>query len=172
MLKSSLLGCYFSHMKPCRVCHGVKPVDQFNYADRKTGRRKTLCRTCQYAQQRKHYAENKAQYLPRIARNTKAAANRRRMILREMKAQPCADCGVSYPYFVMDFDHRPGEVKVFGVAQHLHRYRTEPELRAEIAKCDVVCANCHRFRTHGRREVAGEGIEPSTFGFSVRRSAN
>lgn len=24
-------------------------------------------------------------------------------------------------------------------------------LRAEIAKCDVVCANCHAIRTHERR---------------------
>lgn len=155
----------------CRVCLEVKPFDQFNFADKSTGRRKTLCRPCQYSQQRQHYAANKAQYLPRIARNTKAAANRRRAILRSMKDRPCADCGVRYPYFVMDFDHRPGEVKAFGVAQHLHRYRTESELRAEIAKCDVVCANCHRFRTHGHRVVAGEGIEPSTFGSSIRRSA-
>ncbi len=29
-----------------------------------------------------------------------------RVIVREAKSVPCADCGVKYPYYVMDFDHR------------------------------------------------------------------
>lgn len=69
-------------------------------------------------------------------------------ITRAAKNKPCADCGKRYPYYVMDFDHVRGRKvnKVSGMVT----YNTE-KLRAEIRKCDVVCANCHRARTWRRR---------------------
>lgn len=48
----------------------------------------------------------------------------------------------------MDFDHRPGETKLFDICLG-YRY-SRKKLDAEIAKCDVVCANCHRDRTYKR----------------------
>jgi len=55
----------------------------------------------------------------------------------------------------MDFDHRPGEVKEFNLAQVMSQSRISwSRLLAEIAKCDVVCANCHRIRTWQRRRKA------------------
>jgi hypothetical protein len=59
------------------------------------------------------------------------------------------DCGGTFPPECMDFDHRPGEKKLFGIGQGLRR-KLEA-LLAEIAKCDLVCANCHRIRTHRLR---------------------
>lgn len=72
--------------------------------------------------------------------------------VRKFKDKPCADCGNSYPYYVMDFDHRPGTIKLFEIADYLatHVVSTYDKLDAEIAKCDVVCANCHRIRSHKR----------------------
>jgi hypothetical protein len=52
----------------------------------------------------------------------------------------------------MDFDHRPGETKCFNLAIAAGQTRLSwAKMLAEIAKCDVVCANCHRKRTHRRR---------------------
>lgn len=70
-----------------------------------------------------------------------------RRVIREVKSKPCADCGVSYPYFVMDFDHR--DDKQFTISRPTS-YHNIGQLMAEIAKCDIVCANCHRIRTHSR----------------------
>lgn len=56
------------------------------------------------------------------------------------------DCGISYPYYVMQFDHR--ENKKFTLGKVLH-HKLEKVLD-EIAKCDLVCANCHAIRTHER----------------------
>lgn len=53
---------------------------------------------------------------------------------------PCVDCGESDP-LVLDFDHRDGATKKFNV--HARQVSLEI-LMAEIAKCDVRCANCHR----------------------------
>jgi hypothetical protein len=51
----------------------------------------------------------------------------------------------------MDFDHVRGEKK-FKVAEAVQfAYGLNfDQLRAEIAKCEVVCANCHRIRTASR----------------------
>ncbi len=61
------------------------------------------------------------------------------------------DCKQPYPYFVLDFDHREGVEKLNKVQALIRSARREIVL-AEIEKCDVVCANCHRIRTHERQQ--------------------
>jgi len=68
-------------------------------------------------------------------------------IITGLKNRPCADCGVAYHPKVMDFDHKPGYVKIVGVSRMvLKKYSLETVLE-EISKCDIVCSNCHRMRT-------------------------
>lgn len=67
--------------------------------------------------------------------------------IRDLKETvSCSDCGRRFPHFVMDFDHVRGE-KTEGVAS-LRRRMKWSQIRSEIEKCDIVCANCHRVRTH------------------------
>lgn len=72
-----------------------------------------------------------------------------RAIIREAKAQPCMDCDVSYPYYVMQFDHVRG-TKVAMVSRMVSQPSKHnlTALVEEIHKCEVVCANCHALR-HG-----------------------
>ena len=75
---------------------------------------------------------------------------KRAEFVRELKQNsPCSDCGVKYPYFVMDFDHRGDVDKEFSISVGVRRNGFE-ELKKEIEKCDIVCANCHRYRTQLR----------------------
>ena len=74
-----------------------------------------------------------------------------RRLIREAKDRPCSDCGRRFPFYVMDFDHRDRAEKLFNIGADALRGRCSIEsLKREIAKCDVVCANCHRERTHAR----------------------
>jgi hypothetical protein len=58
---------------------------------------------------------------------------------------PCADCGSVFPPCCMHFDHVPERgPKLFNVA---NCDRALADVKAEIAKCDIVCANCHAIRT-------------------------
>ncbi len=68
-------------------------------------------------------------------------------MVQEKKNRPCADCGERYPPYVMDFDHL-GD-KVAPVSYMVPVYGSE-RILAEIAKCEVVCSNCHRLRTYRR----------------------
>lgn len=49
----------------------------------------------------------------------------------------------------MDFDHVRGE-KSFGINVGLKLNYPVEDMMKELEKCDVVCANCHRERTHNR----------------------
>lgn len=69
--------------------------------------------------------------------------NKIREIIETAKDVPCMDCGVEYPHYVMDFDHRNPEEKEVNVGAA----RSIKKTIIEIEKCDVVCANCHRIRT-------------------------
>ena len=58
---------------------------------------------------------------------------------------PCADCGDIFPAVCMDFDHRDPTTKSFTISQGLSNLPTT--IMTEMAKCDIVCSNCHRIRT-------------------------
>jgi hypothetical protein len=66
----------------------------------------------------------------------------------------CGDCGKRFPPAAMDFDHRDSSKKLHAVSRMVGRATSEAIL-AEAAKCDIVCANCHRHRTFQRREASG-----------------
>lgn len=81
-----------------------------------------------------------------------------RRIITEAKSRPCADCGGTFPHYVMDLDHRGEDPKLFNVSDALSGNGKMPRsaitlemLAAEIAKCDAICANCHRERTQRRK---------------------
>jgi hypothetical protein len=96
------------------------------------------------------YRENNLEQTREASR--KAAKNARqtkREMIAAIKNVPCMDCGIKYPPYVMDFDHVRGE-KEFTIARKAHG-RTVETLLNEISKCEIVCSNCHRIRTHERR---------------------
>lgn len=71
-------------------------------------------------------------------------------LLDELRDVPCADCGQRFPPCAMDFDHRDGLTKREAVTRLVGRAGLRRILE-EVAKCDIVCANCHRSRTAARR---------------------
>src|SRR6266496_1078194 len=90
--------------------------------------------------------EQTAKHRADVIRGNRAARQRSRKLLENLKQGPCMDCGVQYPHYVMDFDHVRG-VKVSGLAELAGKSRAPKVMLAEVAKCDLVCANCHRERT-------------------------
>ena len=70
--------------------------------------------------------------------------------LDELKDSPCNDCGKKFPPVAMDFDHVQGEKT--RTISYLVRNSTWEAVLEEIAKCELVCANCHRVRTSKRGE--------------------
>ncbi len=99
---------------------------------------------------KRHYEKNRKQ----ITEKNRRSALVRRNKLRDLKRHPCTDCGKSYPPFVMQWDHRPGEEKIFQVSRG--GSKSWEDVLAEVAKCDLVCANCHAYRTASRNDWTDE----------------
>jgi predicted metal-dependent HD superfamily phosphohydrolase len=94
----------------------------------------------QKAYAKEHYQKNKDKYLARAAAMRAWADDLKHDI-------PCNECGKIFHPVVMDWHHRDPETKVAAVAW-LVRNAGRQAVLDEIAKCDLVCANCHRLLTH------------------------
>src|ERR1022692_1937357 len=78
------------------------------------------------------------------------------LLMRQWKeSHPCADCHLFYRYFQLEFDHDPRFIKVCDLGK-VGKKLDEATLRREMAKCQVVCRNCHAARTWSR--MCGPGL--------------
>lgn len=102
------------------------------------------------AYQRRHYENNKDYYKSKAK---KAKLNQRlwnrAFVHRVKRVLGCIDCGVKNPV-ILEFDHVKGE-KINNIADMVHRPLSVDVIKEEIRKCEVRCANCHRIKTHERR---------------------
>jgi hypothetical protein len=84
--------------------------------------------------------------------NATSSRAKRRVWLDAYKvAAGCTDCGYNTHPRALDFDHI-GSDKSGDVGRLAHHRIAWDRLMAEIAKCEVVCANCHRVRTWRREQ--------------------
>jgi hypothetical protein len=67
----------------------------------------------------------------------------RKTALIEERGGRCEDCGYSFCIAAFEFHHRDPRTKDFGIGNFTG---STERLRQEAAKCDLLCANCHRIR--------------------------
>jgi hypothetical protein len=136
----------------CSSCRIVKPADQFHKNKTTKSGLQCECKRCIYtrlntdeerAKRRKYqkdYRKRNPEYAEKQRRQSlKYQANMKEM-RRHVKAKGCMICGYSQCLSAIEFHHIDGKRKETQVS-----LATSPQkLRAEMAKCVVVCANCHR----------------------------
>lgn len=136
-----------------KFCNGCQLNKSLICFAKKRNGLQSRCRDCQNLYHKQHYKDNIEGYKKRAKINGKKKLENIRQFIRDQKNKPCQDCKIKYPYYVMDFDHRPDEIKNFNLADIA---RLQPRLEIiveEINKCDIVCSNCHRIRTHSRTKT-------------------
>lgn len=101
------------------------------------------------ADARRKKRRNKTSY--RCQRRRRIARKQR---LVELRGGRCEDCGYGVTIAALEFHHRDSKTKEFGVGNF---NRSWERLVAEAAKCDLVCANCHRRRHNYQGTVAARG---------------
>ncbi|MBK5306389.1 MAG: hypothetical protein JJD92_06855 [Frankiaceae bacterium] len=129
--------------KRCVTCHEVKPISSFNFRRAARDGRQARCRDCS----RTWYLENREEHRQNVARRNKLVRKEyRERLVAYLKAHPCVDCGES-DLRVLDFDHRDSSQKLETVGRVVGLRASWKRIQAEIDKCDIRCANCHRRRT-------------------------
>jgi hypothetical protein len=109
----------------CRFCHAIKTKER---SDKK---RKMECRKQKHSVQRRRHEISMVKYNIGECKHCE----------RKVTMETC--CG-------FDFDHRNEETKVIGIAQIVHKKKAEykKHFKEEIPKCDLLCRNCHKIKTH------------------------
>jgi len=133
-------------VRVCARCHSEKPIEAFPIKDKARGTRRAYCLPCCREYGKEHYRNNRPTYLRRTrTRNASVHLQHQAFVLDYLRTHPCIDCGVGDPV-VLEFDHRDPAMKTANVGW-LIRSGSPEDLKAEIAKCDVRCGNCHRRKT-------------------------
>ena len=134
--------------KRCCTCHETKPLTDFNVRSSAADGRQPRCRGCARA----WYQANRDRHRANTRRRTaEVRLEHKRRIGDHLRDHPCVDCGET-DVRVLDFDHDGDAVKVAAVASLVAAAGSWRGVEAEIAKCSVRCANCHRRITSSRAQ--------------------
>ncbi len=130
-------------MKKCDHCKEPKEDTEFNWKYKSLGVRHNTCRECMSIHQKKYFQGDAHD---RHLANVKERKEEVRRVSREfvysyLLTHPCSSCGESDPR-VLEFHHKFG--KDMEVSALVSGGYSIERILAEIAKCDVLCANCHR----------------------------
>lgn len=93
-----------------------------------------------------HYQRNREIYIAKAAKRKKENTAYIRAVKESIG---CTDCHIK-DWRVLDFDHLPQFNKIANLSADRVSGWSRARIDAEIAKCQVVCANCHRIRTYKR----------------------
>lgn len=132
--------------KICTKCHQSKLATKFAYRNKEKGTLQSWCRDCLKAHNKIVWQTNpdRKERVSKVRARIKLS---QRTILydiveKHLRVNPCIDCHEA-DIIVLEFDHVRGE-KIAAISTMLSNLVSEDILKAEIAKCEIRCANCHR----------------------------
>ena len=112
----------------------------------------TSCATCQaefvpYRSSSKYCSHSCRVNSPKKKANNRRYQQRARGWINDIKVEKgCVECGYNKHPAALDFNHRNPLEKSFNISRNTKK--SWHLIEAEIAKCDVLCSNCHRIHTH------------------------
>ena len=133
-------------MKTCSKCKLEKPLKDFAPNRSKTSGSQTFCKKCQKAYQKDWYAKNKERHKHKVAQRNKFLKTE---LLKRISSIAlscgCAKCGYNKHPAPLEFHHLENKVK--NISDMVTNFCKWEAIEAEIQKCIVLCANCHRVET-------------------------
>lgn len=124
--------------KFCPACEDTKDETEFNWRVTNV-RRNDVCRLCSRAKSKKHYKKNPEYF---YKRNKRIKLEMRKELYRYLLDKSCK-CGETR-VAALDFHHRDSTAKLFDISGAVKDGRGRKQIWDEIAKCDIICSNCHR----------------------------
>lgn len=128
--------------KICGTCGELKDSRDYHKNPSKKDGLQSMCKSCRKDYHRAHYLANKDKYK---LRNANVREYLRTYIKRYKRLCGCSKCN-DRRHYVLDFHHTSG--KDFTIGEAINNNIAIDTLKAEIRKCVVLCANCHREYHH------------------------
>lgn len=129
--------------KRCSTCHEMRPNTDYNVRRSAPDGLQARCRACS----REWYVRNREEHIRRMAvRNKRVRGEHQGRMADYLLDHPCVDCGET-DLRVLELDHEDPAQKTENVGRLLASALPWSTVLAEMAKCSVRCANCHRRRT-------------------------
>jgi hypothetical protein len=142
--KPGLLSGGKSLGKVCRQCRKEKDQIRRGVPERPVDWKP---KTGQYVHKSK-YASSKE----KCRHNWTKLKERQREFMNSLKTKGCSMCGYNKCYGALEFHHIDGSNKE-GNINSMARDRDKTKAMAEVKKCILVCANCHREIHYGLKEA-------------------
>ena len=133
----------------CSQCQEPKDIEDFPLRNQFTQRRQSYCNECR-SKMGKNWYENNKDYQKANAKKhmTEYRETAKEYVFNYLLTHPCVECGESNPV-VLEFHHLSGKDKA--IAELTHAGVSIAKIQEELAKCQVLCANCHRKLTASER---------------------
>ena len=138
----------------CSICSIDKEFHSFTtYKEGNITKRRGICEKCKNEISEKNSKELvEHRKLGKLPSRDQLATKRNKEYIIELKSKtPCADCHEIFPSVCMDFDHISDD-KLSSISNLVSGRRSRSRIDIEINKCELVCSNCHRIRTHVTRK--------------------
>ena len=139
-------------MKTCSTCKQQLPKSAFYKNTYKNDGLQTYCKKCAHNRRVEYYKENRTK---EDARNKVTYAKYRQRFNEYKQTLHCAICGESR-WYVLDF-HHTSDNKEQAIGTMVSQSARWEKLILEIAKCQVLCSNCHR-AYHFENKTWGIGV--------------
>ena len=133
--------------KICSSCGKARDAEKdFSWEYKYLGIRQPRCKECQAVLSKLHYQKDKRVYKDRTrVRKEQVLIENKTRLRTYLSNHSCVDCGET-DIRVLEFDHVRGQ-KDREISDLLRQGFGWSILEAEIAKCEIRCANCHRIKT-------------------------
>lgn len=123
--------------KQCKKCKLIKSIDDFN---KKGNGYSYFCKECNREYLKEHYNNNKEYYAVKRRKYQKSHRDWFIGIKQKLKCENCNDDR----WWVLDFHHIDSMDKDDDIARMMASGKAKKIILAEIEKCKILCANCHR----------------------------
>lgn len=126
--------------KICGKCQNEKSLSEFNKNKEKKDGYGAYCKECNQLYQKKHYSDNKIEYIVKKNNRKKTLKEFVDGIKKNSKCSYCPENDIA----CLDFHHIDNNEKDFNIGEAITRGLSVEKIQEEIHKCVVLCSNCHR----------------------------
>lgn len=130
-----------SKLKTCKRCNTEKARSEFHRHSNRLDGLQTYCKSCKSGISSDLIKRNPELLTVQAERNKVNRAANRKYVSDYKESHGCLKCGEKHPA-CLDLHHTDQSIKDSSVSQML--YNCKDKIDVEIAKCVVLCSNCHR----------------------------